>query len=49
MMGESWLALLQGEEEFLVLDVSNDFIEELDVLVKNIISGLSRSTQMQEH
>lgn len=40
MMGENWLALFQGEEEFLVLDVSNDFIEELDVLVKNISNDL---------
>lgn len=40
-MSESWLALLQGEEEFLVLDVSNVFIEELDVLVKNISNDLS--------
>lgn len=38
-------ALFQREEEFFVLDISNDFIEELDVLVKNTSNDLRGGRQ----
>jgi hypothetical protein len=40
VIDESWSAHFQSEEEFLVLDAFNEFIEDLDVLAESISDDL---------